>query len=84
MAGKDANIAHFHAIKTAALQPGFLGDIRRAVLMSRRPPGELAAAVGVDQHVLSDFRAGEVELPAAVVDRLLEELGLRLMQEIPR
>jgi hypothetical protein len=34
--------------------------------------------------LLSDFRAGEAELPAAALDRLLGVLGLRLMQEIRR
>jgi hypothetical protein len=84
LADKDANIARFHKIKAAAEQPGFFGDVRRAILVSRRPPGELATAIGVDPKFLSDFRAGEVELPSAVLDRLVETLGLRLMQEIPR
>jgi hypothetical protein len=65
----------------AAEQPGFFGDVRRAILASRRPIDELAAAIGVDARVLSDFRAGNEELPAGALDRLLETLGLRLMQE---
>jgi hypothetical protein len=69
---------------TAAEQPGFFGDIRRAILLSRRPTGELAAAIGVDTRIFSEFRTGEAELPAAALDRLLEVLGLRVMQEIPR
>lgn len=84
LAGKDENIAHFHKIKAAAERPGFFGDVRRAVLLSRRPVSELAAAIGIDPRVLSDFCAGEAELPAATLDRLVEALGLRLMQEIPR
>jgi hypothetical protein len=84
MAGKEENIAHCLKIKTAAEQPGFFGDVRRAILLSRPSIGELAAAIGVEPQVLSDFQAGEAELPAAVLDRLLEKLGLRLMQEIPR
>ncbi len=83
VAGKDENIAHFHKLKSAAEQPGFLGDVRRAILMSRRSPAELSAEIGVDPLVLSDFRSGEAELPAATLSRLIEVLGLRLMQEIP-
>jgi DNA-binding MarR family transcriptional regulator len=84
MAGKEANIAHCRKINLAAEQPGFLGDIRRAILLSRPSIPDLANAIGVDRRVLSDFQAGEAELPAAALDRLLETLGLRLMQEIPR
>jgi hypothetical protein len=84
MASKDENNARFHKIKAAAEQPGFFGDIRRSLLLSQRPVDELAAAIGVEPRLLSDFRAGEAELPAAALDRLLEALSLRLMQEIPR
>jgi hypothetical protein len=45
---------------------------------------DLAGEIGVDPRVLSEFRTGEAELPAAALDRLLDVLGLRLMQEIPR
>ena len=84
LAGKDENIAHIGKIMAAAEQPGLFGDIRRAILLSRCSIGELSATIGVDPRMLSDFRAGDVELPAAALDRLVESLGLRLMQEIPR
>jgi DNA-binding MarR family transcriptional regulator len=84
LAGKDENIAHCQKIKVAAEQPGFFGDVRRAILSSRPSIGDLAATIGVDPRLLSDFQASEAELPAAALDRLLETLGLRLMQEIPR
>jgi hypothetical protein len=51
---------------------------------SRRPTAELAKEIDVDLLLFSDFRAGEAKLPATALDRLLETLGLRLMQEIPR
>lgn len=84
LAGKEENLAHFRKLKAAAEQPGFFGDVRRAIVLARRPIGELAQEIGVDQRLLSDFRSGEAELPSAALDRLLEVLGLRLMQEIPR
>jgi hypothetical protein len=84
MAGKEENVAHFRKIKTAAEQPGFFGDVRRAILLSRPSIGKLASDIGVEPRRLSDFQAGEAELPAAALDRLIERLGLRLMQEIPR
>jgi hypothetical protein len=84
LAGKDENIAHHRKIIAAAEPPGFFGDVRRAILLSGRPTGELATAIGVQLRILSDFRAGEAELPADALDRLVASLGLRLMQEIPR
>ena len=84
LAGKEENIAHFRKVKAAAEQAGFLGDIRRAILLSRRPINELATTIGVVPQLLSDFRAGEAELSPAVLDCLIAALGLRLMQEIPR
>jgi hypothetical protein len=84
LAGKDENIAQMRQIIRAAEQPGFFGDVRRAIIVSRRPIGELAIAIGVDPQLLSDFRAGNEEFPAGALDRLLETLGLRLMQEIRR
>ncbi len=84
MAGKEANIAHARKVKVAAEKPGFFGDVRRAILLSRPSIPDLAMAIGLDDRVLSDFMAGEAELPTTALDRLLEKLGLRLMQEIPR
>lgn len=84
LAGREENIEHVRKIRAAAGQEGFLGDLRRAIAQSRRPVYDLAAEIGVDARLLSDFRAGEAELPAAALDRLIGFLGLRLMQEIPR
>jgi hypothetical protein len=84
LAGKEENIAHLRRIQAAAEQPGFFGDLRRAIVASRRSLDELSAGIGVDQRLLSGFRAGDAELPAAALERLVDALGLRLMQEIPR
>ena len=84
LAGKEENISHLRKIQAAAKQPGFFGDLRRAIAASRRSVDELSAGIGVEQRLLSDFRTGDTELPAAVLERLVDTLGLRLMQEIPR
>lgn len=84
LTGKEENIAHIRKIIAAAEQPGFFGDVRRAIAQSERSPSELCAAVGIDPLTLSDFRAGDADLPAAALEHLIEALGLRLMQEIPR
>ena len=82
--GKEENIAQLRRIKASAEQPGFFGDVRRAIILSRRPVQELAGEIGVDARLLSEFRSGDAELPSAALDRLLDVLGLRLMLEIPR
>jgi hypothetical protein len=84
LASKDENIAHVRKIVAAADLPGFFGDVRRAILLLRPSIGDLASAIGVEPRMLSDFQAGDAELPAASLDRLIETLGLRLMQDIPR
>ncbi len=84
LAGREENIEHFRKIKAAAEQEGFFGDLRRAIARSRRPLHELAEAIDIDARLLSDFRAGDAELPSVALDRLIKLLDLCLMQEIPR
>ena len=84
LAAKDENIAHLRKVRAAAEQPGFFGDLRRAIVLSRRPAGELAHQIGVEPGLFSDFQAGEADLPSAALDRLVETLDLRLVQEIAR
>ncbi len=79
-----ATIGQMEKIHDAAQQAGFFGDLRRAISSSRRPVSELAATIGVEPSVLSDFRAAEAELPVKALEALIDELGLRLMQEIPK
>ena len=82
--GRDETIAHVQKIKAAAEQAGFFGDVRRAIAISGRRVDELARDSGIEARLLSDFRAGEKELPSAALDRLLSILGVRLMLEIRR
>ncbi len=84
LAGKEANLAHLRKVQAACEQPGFFGDVRRAIVLRRRPIDELASEIGVAPSLLSDFCAGETQLPPVALERLIETLGLRLMQEIPR
>jgi len=84
LAAREENLDRLRKIKAAAEAGGFLGDLRRAIASSRRPVQELAVEIDVDWRLLSDFRAGDAELPSAALDRLVAALGLRLMREIPR
>jgi hypothetical protein len=83
LAGKEENITHHQKIQNAAREPGFIGDVRRAITFSRRPVSQLAADLDIDERLLSDFRAGDAGLPSAALAKLVDILGLRLMQEIP-
>jgi hypothetical protein len=83
LADKDVNIERFHKRRASEQEPGFLGDLRRAITASRGNPQLLAEQVGIDWRQLSDFRCGETTLPSDVIDRLIAALGLRLMQDIP-
>lgn len=79
-AGREENIAWLRKLEAAAAEPGFSGDLRRALLTS--PLGgrrDLSAELGVDRQTLDSFQIGEGSLPFAAVDRLVELLGLRLV-----
>ena len=83
LAGKEENIAHHRKMQAAAREPGFLGDVRRAITFSRRPVSELATELGIEERLLSDFRAADADLPSVALAMLVDILGLRLMREIP-
>jgi hypothetical protein len=77
-----ANRERFQKRQQAAQEPGFSGDLRRAINAARRPSLELAAQLGIDVQLLEDFRCGDGTLPTDVVGRLVDVLHLRLMAEI--
>lgn len=77
-AEKTSIFARRDAQEQAEREPGFSGDLRRAITAARRPSHELAAELGIDVHLLEEFRTGEATLPSDVVNRLVEALGLRL------
>ncbi|MGD9854250.1 MAG: hypothetical protein AB7U20_04790 [Planctomycetaceae bacterium] len=82
-ASQEEIIARMRKIMAAANEPGFLGDLRRTLNAAGPRIAALPDQIGVDAALLSDFRAGEAELPAAAISRLVDALRLRLMQEIP-
>jgi hypothetical protein len=79
---KPPIFARREAQEQAEREPGFSGDLRRAITAARRPSHELAADLGIDVRLLENFRAGDATLPSNVVDRLVATLGLRLTAEI--
>ncbi|MEO8497814.1 MAG: hypothetical protein ABI614_22335, partial [Planctomycetota bacterium] len=45
---RQATIGRIERIREAAQQPGFFGDLRRAISAAHRPLSELAATIGVE------------------------------------
>lgn len=81
MAAKPENQAWARKFFAALEEPGFSGDLRRAISTSKRTTEEIVDATGIDPMCLDQFRIGEGELPSAAIDRLVQYLGLRLVAE---
>jgi len=77
-AGREEDLAHLRAIEAAAREPGFSGDLRRAIMTARIPLAQLAEQIGVPVMDFEDFRAGQRVLTSDVIDRLVDVLGLHL------
>lgn len=83
-AGREANIAYIRKLEAAAAEPGFSGDLRRAIKAAQRDPRALAHDLQIRSELLESFLIGEAALPTDVVDRVAAVLGLKLVVEAPR
>ena len=63
----------------AIREPGFSGQLRRAVRGSGIHPHDLALASGIPLADLADFLCGDAPLDTAAVDRLAEQLHFALV-----
>lgn len=77
-AGREEDIAHVRALETAAREPGFSGDLRRAIMAARIASAQLAEQIGVPVNDFENFRAGRQVLTSDVIERLIDVLGLHL------
>lgn len=66
----------------ALQEPGFSGQLRRAVVASGLHPHDLADATGIPLADLADFLCGDRPLDTAAVDRLTEQLQCALVQPL--
>lgn len=80
---KNEIFARRDAQELAEQEPGFSGDLRRAITAARLSSHELAGKLGIDVQLLEDFRAGEATLPSDVIARLVALLGLCLTTAAP-
>lgn len=77
-AGQESDRAHVRAIEAAAREPGFSGDLRRAIMGAGIPIAELSARCGISATTMEEFRAARLALTSDAIDRLIEALGLQL------
>lgn len=78
-ADRELNRVWLRKLEAAAAEPGFSGELRRAIVSSGKSPESLAAACGVDVELFEEFQCGEGSLPSAAMDRLIATLHLRLV-----
>jgi hypothetical protein len=81
VAGRQANEMKLGKLLTAEQEPGFSGSLRRAISAAQVPITGLAESIAIDPRQLDAFRTGEATLPSDVVDRLVDVLHLRLVEE---
>jgi len=87
-ASRPETIKSIRRMREAAQEPGVFGDLRRAIsarLLAEhrqgRPPS--TEPLSIDARRLEEFREGVAPLPADDLRRLIEILGLQLVQAIP-
>lgn len=73
----DANLAKTEA---AAAEDSFSGFVRRSVHRRRKPLSVLAKETDIELQPLAHFMRGEGELNAAEIGRLLEAVGVELVE----
>jgi len=73
--------ADYHKLVAASEEPGFSGWLRRRIRQDGRPIRKVAEAAAVELTELSAFRLGEGTLATDAVDRLMETLHLKLVEE---
>ena len=83
LAGKDEMVAHVRKLRAAEQEAGLFGDLRRAINASRLDRNVIAQMIGTTRAELDRFRTAEAPLPPEALRRLVDVLGLQLMQPIP-
>lgn len=82
-AEKPDIIRRLHLCEAAEREPGFNGDLRRAIHAAGKPLEQLAAVAQVGVFQLCDFLEGTSELTSGQIQKLVSELGLQLVRPIP-
>jgi hypothetical protein len=83
LAGKKEMTDYVRKLRAAEQEPGLFGDLRRAINASRLERTLIAAEIGTTPDELDKFRTADAPLPPEALKRLVDVLGLQLMQQIP-
>jgi hypothetical protein len=75
--------ANFAKTDAAAAEHSFSGFVRRSVHRGGKPLSLIAEETGIALRHLSQFMRGEGELNAAEIGRLLESVGVELVETMP-
>jgi len=76
-------IAQVERLMAASEEPGFSGDLRRAIHSSQMPLEQIAAAAKIEVFALCDFLEGTAELTSGQITAIVQLLNLQLMRPIP-
>lgn len=79
---KEATLEQFRRLTTAGDEPGFLGDVRRAIHGSGVTLEKIAAAAKIEVFALCDFLEGTAELTSGQLAAIVQLLGLQLVRPI--
>jgi hypothetical protein len=80
---QDETIEHARRLFAAGDEPGFTGDLRRAIHSGGVPLEKLATVAEIDVFHLCNFLEGTADLTSGQIQRLVNELGLQLVRPIP-
>jgi hypothetical protein len=82
-AEKPDVIRRFRLLMAAGDEPGFNGDLRRAIHGGHVAMEKIAAAAGMEVFALCDFLEGTAELTSSQIAAIVEFLNLQLVRPIP-
>lgn len=79
---KEATLEQFRRLTAAGDEPGFSGDIRRAIHSSGIQLEKIATAAGMDVFPLCDFLEGTADLTSTQLAAIIQLLGLQLVRPL--
>lgn len=82
-AEKPDIVRRLQLCEAAQREPGFSGDLRRAIHAGGKPLDSLAAAAQMEVVRLCEFLEGTAELTSDQIRNIANELGLQLVRSIP-
>lgn len=79
---KEATIEQFRRLTAAGDEPGFCGDVRRAIHSSGIRLEKIAETAGMTVFALCDFLEGTADLTSTQLAAIVQLLGLQLVRPL--